>query len=82
MIDLKKNIRTFIVENFLFGEADGLADDTSFLDQAVIDSTGVLELVAHLESAYGIKVKDEEILPDNFDSINAIATYLVKKRAA
>ena len=82
MIDLKKNIRTFIVENFLFGEADGLADDTSFLDQAVIDSTGVLELVAHLEGAYGIKVKDEEILPDNFDSINAIATYLVKKRAA
>lgn len=79
MTDLKQDIRTFIVENFLFGKAEGLIDDTSFLDQGVIDSTGVLELVAHLEVTYGVKVKDEELLPENLDSINAVAAYLAKK---
>ena len=79
MTNFKRDIRTFIVESFLFGQSDGLADDTSFLDQGVIDSTGVLELVTHLEATYGIKVKDEELVPENLDSINAIAVYLEKK---
>lgn len=79
MTDPKQDIRTFIVENFLFGQADGLADDASFLDQGVIDSTGVLELVAHLEATYGVKVKDEELVPENLDSINAVTAYLEKK---
>lgn len=79
MTDPKQAIRTFIVENFLFGQADGLADDASFLDQGVIDSTGVLELVAHLEATYGVKVKDEELVPENLDSINAVTAYLEKK---
>ena len=79
MTDCKKDLRNFIVENFLFGQADGLADDTSFLEQAVIDSTGVLELVAHLEATYGVKVKDEELIPDNLDSINSVSAFLGKK---
>lgn len=79
MADSKQDIRNFIVENFLLGQADGLADDSSFLDQGVIDSTGVLELVTHLETTYSIKVKDEELLPENLDSINAVAAYLAKK---
>jgi acyl carrier protein len=79
MSDYNTDIRKFIVDNFLFGQAGNLEDSTSFLDQGVIDSTGVLELATHLETQYGIKVKDEELIPENLDSINAISTYLGKK---
>jgi len=81
MSDIKRDLRTFIVETFLFGQAGGLTDETSFLEQGIVDSTGVLELVAHLERTYAIKVKDEELVPDNLDSINAIAGFLATKRA-
>jgi acyl carrier protein len=82
MSDTKSEIRKFVVETFLFGQDTGLADDASFLDHGIVDSTGVIELVAHLEKTYGIKVKDEELTPDNLDSIDAIAAYLDRKRAA
>ena len=81
MTDLKRDLRTFIVDTFLFGQDSNLTDDTSFLEQGIVDSTGVLELVAHLEKTYAIKVKDEELTPDNLDSINSIADFLAKKRA-
>lgn len=81
MDDIKKAIRQYVVTNFLFGKDEGLTDTTSFLDKGIIDSTGVLELAAHLESTYSIKVKDEELLPENLDSINAVATYLQGKLA-
>lgn len=80
MSDTKRDIRTFVVENFLFGQDNDLADETSFLEKGIIDSTGVLELVAHIERTYNIKVKDEELVPDNLDSINSIAEFLAKKR--
>ena len=79
MTDHKQTIRKFIVDNFLFGQAGNLQDGASLLDQGIIDSTGVLELATHLESAHGIKVKDEELVPENLDSINAIAAYLERK---
>ena len=79
MSDYKSQIRKFVVDSFLFGQAGNLADDTSFLEGGVIDSTGVLELATHLETSYGIKVKDEELVPENLDSINAIASYLERK---
>ena len=79
MSDQKKKIKNFIVENFLFGNADGLTDGTSFLEEGIIDSTGILELVTYLEEEFSVKVKDEELIPENFDSINNIATYLNKK---
>ncbi len=82
MNDLKQNTRNFIVENFLFGQEDGLTDEASLLAQGIVDSTGVLELVAHLEQAYGIKVKDDELVPDNLDSINAIVAYVQRKQPA
>jgi len=81
MSDTKRDLRNFIVETFLFGQDTGLADDTSFLEQGIVDSTGVLELVSHLERAYGIKVKDEELTPDNLDSINALAGFIAGKRS-
>jgi len=73
------DIRKFIIENFCFGNDPGLKDDTSFLELGIIDSTGVLELVAFVESHYGIAVKDEELIPDNLDTIDNIVAYLQTK---
>ena len=75
----KQAIRKFVVENFLFGEANGLKDETSFLEEGIIDSTGILELVTFLEDEYSITVEDEELVPENLDSINNVANYLQRK---
>ncbi|MEA3241504.1 MAG: acyl carrier protein [Pseudomonadota bacterium] len=77
--EIKNKIRDFIVENFLFGSADELNDDTSFLDGGIIDSTGVLELVEFLEEDFSISIDDEELVPENLDSINNVATFLKSK---
>ena len=81
MSEKKTEIRNFIIENFLFGNANGLKDDTSFLEEGIIDSTGVLELVSFLEETYKIQVEDEELIPENLDSIDNVATYLERKAA-
>jgi acyl carrier protein len=79
--DISASIRKFINENFLFREGlEAIADDASFLDAGIIDSTGVLELVSYLEDTWGITVADDEMLPENFDSIRGIAAYLQRKR--
>lgn len=79
MSDLKPKIKEFIIENFLFGNANGLTDDTSFLEEGIIDSTGVLELVTFLEEDFGIQVDDEELIPENLDSIDNVTAYLAYK---
>ena len=79
MNKLKDKIRQFIVENFLFGDDNGLKDDTSFLDEGIIDSTGILELVSFLEEDFGITVEDEELVPENLDSIKNVVAYLEGK---
>ena len=79
MPDLKSKIREFIIENFLFGKADGLKDDTSFLEEGIIDSTGVLELVTFLEEEFSITIEDEELIPENLDSIDNVNGYLGTK---
>ena len=76
----KQAIREFVVENFLFGEADGLEDDASFLENGIIDSTGILELVTYLEDTFGIEVDDEELVPENLDSIANVVQYLTTKQ--
>ena len=81
MNELKLNVRNFVVETFLFGQDNGLTDDASFLTNGVVDSTGVIELVAYLEKTYQIKIRDEDLLPENLDSINAIAAYLTRRQA-
>lgn len=78
--EIKRNIRAFVVDTFLFDADNGLTETTSFLGQGILDSTGVLELVTHLEETYGIKVKDDELTPDNLDSITAIAAFVQNKR--
>jgi acyl carrier protein len=79
-VEQRRRVREFVQQNFFV--SGPLRDDDSLLDQGIIDSTGVLEVVGFLESEYGIRVNDEEILPDNFDSIAAIAAYVDRKRAA
>jgi acyl carrier protein len=79
MPDSRSRIKTFIIDNFLFGNADGLNDDTSFLEEGIIDSTGVLELIAFLEEEFEIKVQDEELIPENLDSIDKVTAFLDRK---
>ncbi|HEY8369392.1 MAG TPA: acyl carrier protein [Thermodesulfobacteriota bacterium] len=83
MASIEQDIRGFVVENFLFGDAQSLpAPDESFLASGLIDSTGVLELVSFLERQYGITVEDEELIPDNLDSIERLVRFVERKRAA
>jgi acyl carrier protein len=79
-MSIQDEVRQFIVKNFYVADPASLADDASLLDKGVIDSTGVLEVVAHLESTYGIKVDDAELLPENLDSIARIAAFVEKKK--
>jgi acyl carrier protein len=72
-------IRHFIVENFLYGQDDGFDDNVSLLEKGIIDSTGVLELVSFVEDKYGISVEDEELIPENFDSVANLSAYITKK---
>jgi acyl carrier protein len=78
--DISLAVRRFIGENFLFRDAsDAITHEGSLLDAGVIDSTGVLELVCFLETSFGIEVHDDEMLPENLDSIGAISRYVSRK---
>jgi len=80
MTDVSTKIRRFIEENFLFREDRAeLSDSESLLDAGLIDSTGILELVAFLESEFMISMADADIVPDNLDSIGAIVAYVKGK---
>jgi acyl carrier protein len=83
MTEIKSTVKAYIVDHLLMG-ADGgdLGDETSFLERRLLDSTGVLELIAFLESTYGIEVADEEMTPENLDSLSRIAAYVTSKQAA
>ena len=80
MTTTAEQIRDFVVENFLFGEDSGFDADASFLEEGIIDSTGVLELVEHIEQVFAITVADDELVPEHFDSINRLAAYIDAKR--
>jgi len=68
------------VRNANGGEDDGkLSDDDSFMEQGIIDSTGVLELVAFIEGNYGIKIKNDEVIPDNLDSVSKLIRFIHRK---
>jgi acyl carrier protein len=78
----KEIIKAFIVENFLFGSADGLTLETSFLDEGIIDSTGILELVDFLEKEFNIAIEDDELVPENLDTIKNVDAYISRKVAS
>ena len=79
MVNIKATVRDFINENYLFNEDVHLKDDTSFLDEGIIDSTGVLELIGFLEETFGITIEDDEMVPENLDSLSNIAAFIAKK---
>jgi acyl carrier protein len=83
MEEVKAEVRRFIEDNFIMG-AGGvtLADGDSFLEHHVLDSTGFLELISHLEATYSIKVDDQEMVPENLDSLDSIARFLAVKRGS
>lgn len=81
-VETEQTVRSFIEENFLFrDDSRSLSADASLLDAGLIDSTGILELLGFLESRFGIAIEDAEIIPENLDSIRAIAQFVVRKCA-
>jgi acyl carrier protein len=75
----KEKIVEFINEYFIKDSGVIIKDDTSFLDEGILDSTGVMELVAFIETDFKIRVEDEEIIPDNFDSIDKLVAFIDMK---
>lgn len=81
-MEIRSEIRQYIVDSFMMGrDADELADEGSLLDLGIIDSTGVLELVGFLEETYDISVEDEELVPDNLDTVNNLVSFVERKRS-
>lgn len=77
MKEYASRVKAFIIENFLFGTDDGsLGEEVSFLENGIIDSTGILEVVAWIEETFDIKVSDMDLLPENFDSVRRLAEYI------
>lgn len=79
--NFSRTIHDFIGSNFLYGQERELQDSASLMGEGIIDSTGVLQLVAFLEESYGITIEDNEIIPENLDSIENMTAYLVRKLA-
>jgi acyl carrier protein len=79
-MSITEQIRSFITTNFYVPDPQSLTDEASLLENRVIDSTGVLEVIGFLESTFGIAIKDDEILPENLDSIARIAAYVGRKQ--
>jgi acyl carrier protein len=77
---LRKQIRDFVTTNFYVADPKSLEDSTSLLEHGIIDSTGVLEVIMFVETAFGVTVEDAEMLPENLDSIERIAAFVERKK--
>ncbi len=82
MQDVKDVVRKFLLDNFAMGGGVTIADDTSFMEEHILDSTGFIELITFIEETYGLVVDDQEMVPENFDSLARIEGYVARKRAA
>jgi acyl carrier protein len=80
-MQIRQELRQFVIDNFLFGRAGDLKDDASFLENGIIDSTGVLELIAFLEQRFELELAETDLTPENLDSIDKV-TRLVGSRLA
>ncbi len=81
--NIRASLRAFISSSTLpLSRVNSFADDDSFLEKGILDSTGVLEVVGHIEKEYGIRVEADEIIPDNLDSIDKLAAFIEKKTGA
>jgi acyl carrier protein len=82
-MSIQNEIKQFILQNYLFtNDESRLADSDSLMGKGIVDSTGILELIMHVEETYNVKVRDEEMIPDNFDSVANIVAFIERKRAA
>jgi len=79
--DIIAEVRAFLKQNFMLEEAVSIEEGTSFMDNHILDSTGFIELITFIEERYGVKVEDEEMVPENFDSLRNIRGYVERKRA-
>lgn len=80
-MSIQNEVKAFILKNYLFtDDQSALADGDSLMQKGVVDSTGILELIMHVEETYGIKVLDEEMVPENLDSVASIAAFVERKR--
>lgn len=80
---INSQIKEYILENFLFtSDTSALKDEDSLLDRGLIDSTGILELVTYVEDTFGLKVADNDLIPENFDSVNNIAKFVASRQMA
>lgn len=79
--DIESEIRDFVINNFQFGKSDDLIDSESLLENGIIDSTGVLELIGFLQERFDIQIEDDEIIPANLDSIQNLVRYISEKTA-
>lgn len=81
-MSVEQKIRDYILDNYLFtDDQSALSNQDSFLDKGIIDSTGIMEVIFFLEEEFGIQVEDEEMVPDNLDSVNNIVSYIGRKQA-
>jgi len=79
-MSVEDQVRDFVKENFLFGDTTITFDSTdSFIEKGIVDSTGVLELVSFIEERFNFRILDEEIIPDNLDSIKNLTLFIKKK---
>jgi acyl carrier protein len=78
---IKERIRLYVRNNFLFGNDTGILDEGSLLDAGIVDSTGAMELVSFLESEFGLRVDDQDLVPENLDSIAAMAAFVMRRQA-
>lgn len=82
MTDVKSVVRKYILDNFAMGGGVAIADDTSFIEGHILDSTGFIELITFIEETYGLTVEESEMVPENFDSLANIEGYVARKRTA
>lgn len=80
MQDIKHQVRSYLLDNFLMGAVEqDIQDDTSFMEAHILDSTGFIELISYLEEQFGIRVNDEEMIPENLDSLRSIEHFVLSK---
>jgi acyl carrier protein len=81
-MEVRKAVRNFVFENFLLQGDHDLQDDDSFMEHGIVDSTGILELIAFVEDVFGVKTEDHELIPENFDSIENLSRFILGKLEA
>ncbi len=82
-MSLEEQIRGYVLENYLFtDDQSALNSADSFLEKGILDSTGILEVIYFIEDEFNVKVEDDEMIPENLDSVNQIVAYIGKKQGS